>query len=314
MRNIIASMAVMALVGPAFAANYSYTGAGADPNDWTLVDNWGGSAIPDAGDNALFVNAGKGMTISSVVPEHAQMHVGRGVANGVTISEGGVLVNSGQTAVGINSLGQGTLIIDGGSLTTLRLRCATTTGALAGSLIQMTGGSIDINATVATDPRGDLWIGEVASATFEISGGDLTVENEVALMSGSFKVIGDDATMEIGDAFNFGTAAASATVRFELAPERGVSTIFADSFVLAGAGDRSLFIDGSGAENGAVHITLMSLSGGVFTASDLAALQAILGVSDNINDGTLSLENGGKDLVFSGTVGFAASRKLYFIK
>jgi hypothetical protein len=290
----------------ASATNYSYTGNGADPNDWFDTGNWGGVAYPsNSADGALFTTAGVGMTINQVVSELGQFQVGRGVDNTVTIASGGVMTNLNQTVVGIktsvNGNGRGTLIIDGGSLITARLRSATTATAAANSRIEMKNGLLDINED-APDSKGDLLIGETAYATFELSGGTVTVDNDISIIRGILNVVGDAGSITTGGSLNFGTIAATTTrLGYELALDRGVTTINADSFSYLAGTTRELIINGDNANAGAVSVTLMSLVTDIFSGAELTELQGILNTS-NITDGMLSLANSDKDLVFTGTV------------
>ena len=307
-RTTKAYLLVIAAVGLSMvtlAVNQSYTGNGTDANDWFDTGNWSGGAYPvGAADNALFVNTGKNMTISQSTPAYGQMQVGRGVANAVTIASGGVVTNLNQTVVGIaagSNTGAGTLVIDGGTLRIVHLRSSVSPGVQPNNVVRMQSGLLDINKT-ATLTKGDMDIGELSYAHFILSGGTVTVENNINIDRGIFNVIGDGGSVTVGNAFNFGTAElTSVRMRYELTANRGTSTINADSFSYLAGSTRELIIDGGNADPGAFSVTLMSLATDTFSGAELTAMQGILQTS-NIDSGTLSLANGDQDLVFTGTV------------
>ncbi|MCF7817028.1 MAG: hypothetical protein K9M54_04035 [Kiritimatiellales bacterium] len=295
----------------ASAANYTYQGGGVDPNEWFDDLNWsdagGAASWPTAADNALFTVANKNMTISQVVPEHAQFQVGRGnattnsggvIANSATIVAGGVVTNSGQTVVGILNKGRGTLVIDGGSLVTpvIQINVA---GGTAGqvpdpaSIMQVKSGSVEVGS-------GNVLLGPNAPGTLEISGGSMVINHELRFYDGYLDIIGAAGMLDIGTVFNWGMQASKTSeVAFMLGSAGGVSTITADSISFVGT--QSLVVDGSLTTVGtAQNLVLIDLVTDTFSPAEFAALTNALSLV-NMADGALSLSGDSHQLLFTGT-------------
>lgn len=297
---------VILLCGAAFGANYEYQGSGSNPDNWLDAANWsdgGGLADwPTAADNALFAS-GLGMTISQAVPVHGQLQVGRGAANTVTIAEGGAVFNSNQTVVSITDNGQGTLILDGGSLTTVNLRQGVS-GMPGDSLVQVEGGILAVNMDGAT--KGTIDIGEVTPAVFELSGGTVSVASSLNLHSGVLRVIGSKGSLGTSAGFNLGTGAASDTeLAFELSSAGGVSPVEAGSFALNGT--VSITVDGSLFEGVVQNLVLIDLDADTFSAAEFGVLSNALSTTA-IQGGELSLSGDSRQLLFSGTVVWSGTR------
>ncbi len=286
------------LCGISFGANYVYQGNGSDPNDWFDDANWsdgGGLADwPTASDNALFTSA-QGMLISQAVPLHGQLQAGRGATNTVTIASGGAVTNLNQTVVSINDNGQGTLIVDGGSLTTVRLR-QSVVGDPGDSLVQVKAGRLDVVLDVFGE-KGTLDIGEVNPAVFELSGGSVTVSSNLNLVSGQLEVIGADGTVSAGG-LHLGTAATSETeLSFVLNSTGGVSAVTAGSFGMTGT--VSVSVNGSFSENAVTNRVLISLTNDTFSVPEFTALSNSLSLVNM--EGALSLSVDRQKLFFAGT-------------
>ncbi|MDF7822586.1 hypothetical protein P4B35_01070 [Pontiellaceae bacterium B12227] len=298
-------IAIILLCAPAFGANYVYQGGGVAPNDWFDDANWsdaGGAADwPTATDNALFMSA-SGMTIHQAVPMHGQLQAGRGATNAVTIAAGGAMTNSNQTVVGIVDNGEGHLVVDGGSLVTKALRLNVFGGATVlspGSSVELRNGTIHVDASFGGANAGDIDLGLNESASFRISGGMLTVDNNLDFTAGLLELSGAGATVEIGGEFGLGTASAS-RVAFELDGAGAVSTIFANTFSLQGS--IVLEVDASAATCTEIaNLVLMDLGDDTFSAEEFSMLSNAL-VAVNISNESLSLSNDRSQLLFSGTV------------
>ncbi|MDF7824498.1 hypothetical protein P4B35_10780 [Pontiellaceae bacterium B12227] len=305
---IISSVLISLVCASAWGANYLYEGSGIDPDEWLDDANWSdGSGVadwPTGSDNALF-SSSLGMTITQTVPLHGQLQVGRGATNAVIIGVGGAVYNSNQTVVGITDHGQGTLIIDGGTLTTVRLR----QGVLnepAGSLVQVKGGVLDVNMT-DSNTKGLLDIGEVVPAVFELSGGVVSVESSLNLHDGVLRVIGSQGMLSTLAGFYFGTGPASDTALiFELDSEGGVSSVGADSFEMNGVA--SVEIDASAVSGGEVlNLVLIDLGSDTFSAAEFSALSNALKTTW-VQGGELSLSGDRHQLLFTGTAGWEGTR------
>ena len=290
------------LIVPASGANYTYQGAGSDPDDWLDGANWGGgggaTAWPTSGDNALFVSS-QGMSISQAAPLHGQLQVGRGIANEVTIVSGGVVMNTNQTVVGILNNGEGRLVVDGGSLVTKALRLNVSGGGTAlspYSIVQLKNGSIHVDASFGGDNAGDLDLGLGESATLEVSGGSLLVDNNFDLTAGTLKIQGPAGSIDIGNSLNLETEAG---ISFVTNAAGEVSIITAESFNLSGT--PAITIDARLAEPAAVQsLILIDLDSDTFSEEELAALSGNLTLV-NLPTGYLSLNAAGNQLLFTNT-------------
>jgi hypothetical protein len=315
MRAFVCLIAVW-LCGSAWGLNYNYQGNGSNPDNWFDDANWsdGGGAAdwPTAADNALFVSS-VGMTISQTVPVHGQLQVGRGAINTVTIAAGGVVSNNNQTVVGITDNGQGTLIVDGGTLITKALRLnvfggdASTTVLSPDSRVELRAGTLHVDESFGGDNAGDVDLGLNESATLEISGGTLTVDHNFDFTAGLLQIEGTGGVLAIGNTFYFGTGAASEpALVFELNSAGGVSPVQADSFALNGT--VALEIDASATTPGAgLNLTLIDLGSDTFSAAEFTSLSNALSTTA-IEDGELSLSGDSSQLLFSGTVVWNGTR------
>ncbi len=301
------------LCGSAWGANYLYQGGGSNPNDWLDDANWsdaaGAADWPTAADNALFVSA-LDMTISQSVPVHGQLQVGRGAVNTVTIASGGVVSNSNQTIVGITDNGQGTLIVDGGTLVTKALRLNVYGGGTVlspESRVELRAGTVHVDESFGGDNAGDIDLGLNESATLEISGGSLTADNNLDFTDGLLRIEGADGSIQIDDAMKFGTSAGSAVcISFQPDDSGNGSTIFAGTFSMLGV--PSLEIDASSmTEGGALNLTLIDLDADTFSAEDFSALSNAL-TTTAVQSSELSLSADSSQLLFSGTAVWSGSR------
>lgn len=294
------------LAGSAFGANLSYNGGGADPNDWFDAGNWSGTGgatnWPTALDSALYPNANKNMVISQVVPAHGQLHAGRGVASMVTIVAGGVVTNLNQTVSGILNNGKGALVIDGGSLVTRQIQVnpAGGTGFVPStdSIFKVKSGSLQ----VAPNPdNGNVSIGVNAAGTFELSGGTVSIVNQLILTEGTLRMVGAAGTLAANGNFSFGSAAAKST-ELECVLDAAGQVSKVSAATISFVGSQTVTIDGTFCESGAeTSVVLIELTGAdTFSAAELDALNAKLNLV-NVSSGSLSLAGGDKQLVFTGT-------------
>ncbi len=289
----------------ALGASYSYQGNGSNPNDWFDDDNWsnapGSTNWPTAADNAMFQST-KGMTVDQTVPAHNQMQVGRGAANTVTLAAGCVMTNLNQTVVGITDNGEGTLVVDGGTLITKALRLNVGATMLSpGSRFELQSGTVHVDSSIGGTNAGDIDLGLNESATMEISGGMLTVDNNFDFTAGMLKMAGASGLIQIGNTLHLGTDTNSTTqLSFELDESGSVSTIIADAFSLEG--DTVLEVDASlTSDSTDLDLVLIDLGSDTFSASEFSALSNAL-VALDIPNAALSLSVGGDQLLFSGTV------------
>ncbi|MFC7336019.1 hypothetical protein ACFQY0_02425 [Haloferula chungangensis] len=298
-RAILPSFTLL-LILPSSGANYTYRGAGSDPNDWLDGANWGGGGgaadWPTSEDNALFQSA-QGMSISQAVPVHGQLQVGRGIANEVSIVSGGVVTNTNQTIVGIQNNGEGSLLVDGGSLVTkaLRLNVFGSGSVLSqNSIVRLTGGSIHVDASFGGDNAGDLDLGLDESATVEVSGGSLLVDNNLDFTAGTLKIQGTAGTIDIGNSLNLENEAGISYIT-NTAGE--ITTITADSF--NSSGTPIITVDASLAAPETIqNLVLIDLGNDTFSEAELAALSSNLTLV-NIPTGSLSLNATGDQLLFT---------------
>ncbi|MGZ0654896.1 PEP-CTERM sorting domain-containing protein [Coraliomargarita sp. W4R53] len=268
------------------ALNVTYNAGGTDPQNWNDIANFGGAQV-DTGGNVFFIGTdGSGVNALNVaytvVP--GQLQVGRGASTTVEITTGGVLTNTNQTVVGILSNGIGTLNITGGTLVTPSLRFGINAGgtAAAGSSATITSGVLDISNNIE--------LGTNAAATFNLNGGTVTADTGISIKNGStLNINGAAGSLDFGSGLfdfsngthlNFNTVGGTA------------STIYAGTFNLGGTGI-TLGIDGV-----ASNLTLISLASGVFSEQNLIDLNNALNLTGGAA-GTLSLANGGSDLMFA---------------
>jgi hypothetical protein len=286
-------------------ANYVYQGNGTNPNDWFDDDNWSDAAgitnWPSAGDNAMFQST-QGMTVSQTVPTHNQLQVGRGAMNTVTLATGCVMTNLNQTIVGILDNGEGHLLVDGGTLITKALRLSVGNTALSpGSRFELQSGTVHVDSSIGGANAGDIDLGLNESAAMEISGGVLTVDNNLDFTAGLLKVAGASGSIEIGNKLNLGTDTNSSTqLSFELDESGSVSTVFADDFSLEGV--TVLEVDASLASDGTVlDLVLIDLGSDTFSAAEFSTLSNAM-VAADISNAELSLSADDSQLLFSGRV------------
>lgn len=289
----------------AFGANYVYQGNGSDPNDWFDDANWSNSGgvtnWPTAADNAMFQST-EGMTVDQAVPTHNQLQVGRGATNTVTLATGCEMTNLNQTIVGILDNGEGHLVVDGGTLITKALRLNVGNTMLsAGSRFELLSGTVHISSSFGGANAGDIDLGLNESATMEISGGVLTVDNNLDFTAGLLKVAGDSALIQVGNTLHLGTDTNSSTqLSFHLDRTGSVSTLFADAFSLEG--DTVLEVDASQTLDSTVlDLVLIDLGSDTFSASEFSALSNAM-VAVDIPDAELSLSADESQLLFSGRV------------
>ncbi len=304
---------IVFLCGSVWGLNYNYQGNGANPDHWFDDANWsdGGGAAdwPTAADNALFQSA-LGMTISQTVPVHGQLQVGRGAINTVTIAAGGAVSNSDQTVVGIVDNGQGTLIVDGGTLVTRALRLNVFGGATVlspESRVELRAGTVHVDESFGGTNAGDVDLGLNESATLAISGGTLTVDHNFDFTSGRLQVEGTGGVLDIGNTLYLGTGAASDTqLAFELNSTGAVSPIQADSFALSGT--VAVEVDAGLAPAGAaLNLVLIDLGADTFSAAEFSALSNAL-TTTSVQGGELSLSGDSRQLLFSGTTVWEGTR------
>ena len=301
---IIASTLLFSSYG--FAANYVYTGAGADPNNWFLGGNWAGGGgvevYPTELDNALFTNAGTSIVISQLLPDvFGQLQAGRGVANTITIATGGEVTNINQTIAGINTPtitdSNGTLIIDGGTLNTVRLRIGVSGGS---GFVHVVSGVVEINKSAEGDPKGTLDFTPGGDASFKLSGGTVTMESNLELNTGLLTIDGADGTMTVDEIFNFGFASNTVELAFEIS-DGGISKISADTIEFLGT--QILTINGLNTTSDTLveDAVLIELTGDdTFSAEELTAMSSALNL-EFMNSGALSLSGDSKQLLFTGT-------------
>ncbi|MGZ0654885.1 PEP-CTERM sorting domain-containing protein [Coraliomargarita sp. W4R53] len=297
----LAAIAAVTLAGSyAHAANSVYVGAAANPNDWYAAGNWNSTGVPGTNDYALFTQLNKGMVVSQDTGTTFITQVGRGTTNTLEITTGGIMTNRIETVVGHGGENEddatGILKITGGTLNTLAMKVGRVESQLAPqSSVIISSGIIDVNKTSTTN--GYINVGVESAASFTISGGTVTTGSDFNVIRGSLNIVGNVGSLSIDEAFNFGTSAGFDTeVNFSTNAAGAVSTIFADSFSLAGT--NVLSIDGT-AGIAASTLTLFSLTSDTFSSGDLTELQSALSLN-NIA-GTLSLANADKDLVFTVT-------------
>ena len=300
---IIASTLLFSSYG--FAANYVYTGAGADPNNWLLGGNWAGGGgvevYPTELDNALFTNEGVGMVISQSIPiPFGQLHAGRFVSNTVTIATGAELTNLNQTLAGVNQpnqppFGDGTIIIDGGTLNTVRLRMGVN-GATG--FVHVVSGLVNIDKAPTGDPKGtlDFELMGGGDPSFKLSGGTVTMESNLLLDAGLLTIDGADGTMTVDEIFLFNTA----ELAFEIA-DSGISKISADSIEFTGT--QILTVNGQSTTSDTLFedLVLIELTGSdTISAGELSNLSSALNL-ESMASGSLSLSGDSKQLLFTGT-------------
>jgi hypothetical protein len=300
---IIASTLLFSSYG--FAANYVYTGAGADPNNWFLGGNWAGGGgvevYPTELDNALFTNEGVGMVISQSIPiPFGQLHAGRFVSNTVTIATGAELTNLNQTLAGVNQpnqppFGDGTIIIDGGTLNTVRLRMGVN-GATG--FVHVVSGLVNIDKAPTGDPKGtlDFELMGGGDPSFKLSGGTVTMESNLLLDAGLLTIDGADGTMTVDEIFLFNTA----ELAFEIA-DSGISKISADSIEFTGT--QILTVNGQSTTSDTLFedLVLIELTGSdTISAGELSNLSSALNL-ESMASGSLSLSGDSKQLLFTGT-------------
>jgi arylsulfatase A-like enzyme len=291
------------LCASSFGANYVYQGNGSDPNDWFDDANWsdgaGITSWPTTVDNALFTS-GLGMTVSQAVPAFSQLQAGRGATNTVTLASGGVMTNLNQTIIGIVDNGEGHLVVDGGSLVTKALRLNVFGGASVlsqGSSVELKSGTILVDASFGGVNAGDIDLGLDESASLKISGGTLSVGNNLDFTDGLLEICGAEADIHIGNMLHLGTMTASETeLSFVLNSTGGVSAITAGSFSMTGTA--AISVSGTSSENAVTNRVLISLTSDTFSTSEFVALSNSLSLV-NLS-GNLSLNASSNQILFSG--------------
>ncbi|QHI70074.1 sulfatase family protein [Tichowtungia aerotolerans] len=304
--KLIVEILVLLLCMSALGANYVYQGNGSDPDNWFDDANWseagGVTNWPAAGDNALFTSE-LGMTVSQAVPSFNQLQPGRGATNTVTVAAGGVMTNLNQTVVGILDNGEGHLIVDGGTLVTKALRLnvfdANTSVLSPETSFELKAGAVHVNASFGGVNAGDVDFGLNESATMKISGGALTVDNNLDFTAGLLEITGTAGSVNIGNSLNLGTGAGSKTeLAFVLGVTGGVTTVFAGSFALQGVS--TIKVDGRFAVGqGAQNLILIDLQSDTFEAAEFAVLSNNFSMA-GMTGGELSLSADGSQLLFSG--------------